>query len=521
VEQLPPDAGLPAADSDRLSVLAKAARRVSGTLTLDELLRNVAEEAANLLDADRATIFLHQPGPDTLVSRVAMGASQREITIRANQGVAGEAFTRGRSIRVDDAGSDPRFSPRIDQELGYHTRTLLATPMLGTEGRAIGVLEVLNKRQGRFGLQDEQMSMALASQAAVAIESSRLFECIRDDTNRLVAENERLRRQLKVPPQAEPFLGACPQVRQLLQTVEQIADVTVNVMILGETGTGKTLLARIIHDCSPRRDRHMMTLNCAALPESLLESELFGIESGVATGVTGRQGKIELADGGTLFLDEIGDMSLPMQAKILRVVQSGEFERVGGSRTLRSDVRFISATNKDLSEEMAAKRFRQDLYYRLNVVALHIPPLRQRRGDIPDLAGFLLDKANRRFAKEVAGIEPQAMACLCSAPWPGNIRQLENEIQRAVATTPSGQTISLGQLSPELAGAEPPPADGSPLTLPRAVDELQKRLIVEAMRAEGNNKTRAAARLGISREGLRKLMARLGLEASLPGDPMK
>jgi len=285
------------------------------------------------------------------------------------------------------------------------------------------------------------------------------------------------------------------------------------VLITGESGTGKELMAKTIHYSSPRARKPFVALNCAALPENLLESELFGIEKGVATGVEKRIGQFEAAHGGTLLLDEIGDLSLTAQAKILRVLQERVVQRLGGRETIPIDVRVLAATNQDLEEAIKQGKFREDLYYRLKVIHLRLPPLRAIPDDIEQLAHYFLAELCREMKREPLRFSAQAMQALRKAPWPGNIRQLQNEIKRLAICAP-GPVIEIEDLAPEIGGdapSEPLSSNDSDRALDEAVGDYEKRCLQEALHAHGNNQVRTAKALGLSRQGLIKKMKRFGI----------
>lgn len=325
---------------------------------------------------------------------------------------------------------------------------------------------------------------------------------------RLSTENIHLKKNLGHKFLPSGFLGTSPQIRDLIAKVEKVADTPVNILITGETGTGKELIAKMLHYNSGRREGPFVVLNCSALPETIFESEMFGIERGVATGVEKRIGKIEQADKGSLFLDEIGDMPLPSQAKILRVIESYELERVGGRKTIPVDIRIISATNKDLRKESEKGAFREDLMYRLDVVDLHIPPLRERKDDIPLLANSFLEQYVRRFGCGEMHFAPEVMDRFMTYPWPGNVRELENEVERAVVLS-FPDTITVDDLSGCLRKFDR--AD-EPEKRPASMKENEMDLIKKTLLITEGNKTKAARMLGLSREGLRKKMGRYGLE---------
>ena len=325
----------------------------------------------------------------------------------------------------------------------------------------------------------------------------------------LIEQNRALKKQLDDIRAKGQMIGASPSFRRMLTLVEQIADSSATILIQGESGTGKELVARTIHERSARRNGPFVAVNCAALPETLLESELFGYEKGAFTGAAGRkEGRFELANSGTLFLDEVADLSLVTQPKILRVLQEGEFERLGGTRSLQVDVRIVAATNQDLSEMVKEKRFREDLYYRLNVISVRVPPLRERHEDIRVLAQHYLRVYAAKNGRKLEGFSNEALERLESYAWPGNVRELENLIERTVLLARKDR-IDAEDLPEEVAGVKRPPRDailelvGTPLT------EIEQRLLDETLRITGGNKTQAAKLLGIDvRTVARKLERR-------------
>lgn len=396
--------------------------------------------------------------------------------------------------------------------------------------RLIAVTEEISK--GRFGKYDDIFELTKSGQyppliarfaesfgmMAVKVEAReyRLEQMIeelrsteaqlRAAREQLARENSTLKKNLRRSFPFSSILGTSPQIRELISKAERIADSRLSVIITGETGTGKELFAKAIHFNSPRSAKPFVAVNCSAIPETIFESEMFGIEKGVATGVEARIGKIQQAQGGTLFLDEVGEMPLQLQAKLLRVLEERTLERVGSRTAIPVDLRIIAATNRDLTKEIAAGRFREDLYYRLNGVTLRISPLRERKGDIELIARQFLDKWGRSCGRPPMRIAKDALERLRSYGWPGNVRELDNEIERAVALA-YGDTINTTDLSDPLQQAVLSPTGGSSL-----LKDSEKQLIERALLEAKGNKTQAAERLGMSREGLRKKLKRLGLE---------
>jgi DNA-binding NtrC family response regulator len=338
------------------------------------------------------------------------------------------------------------------------------------------------------------------------------------------SENIRMKRDLGRQFLQSGIVGNSAVMRDVLRLVEQVADTSLTVLILGETGTGKELVARALHESSTRANKPFVAINCAAIPDSLLESELFGIERGVASGVIERMGRFEQVNGGTLFLDEVGDMPASAQIKLLRILETRQFERVGGRKPLSVDIRLVAATHKNLRQ---SESFREDLYFRLCGVSVHVPPLRDRKGDIPLLVRHFADAVAKRMNRAPALFSPEAVACLESYPWPGNVRELQHEIQRSIVLSAEG-VITPRDLSPDIreynAGSmsassmpqekrhEEEEAPGRSAMPSSPLADAEKRLILETLARTVNNKSETARLLGISRGGLRKKMRRLGLQ---------
>ena len=348
---------------------------------------------------------------------------------------------------------------------------------------------------------------------ALTSENVQLAAALADANERLRAENVYLRREVERRYGFGQLIGSSPAIGRVFEIMEKVAETDATVLITGETGTGKDLVARAIHYAGARKDQRFVAQNCAALPDTLLESELFGHKRGAFTGAhADKRGLFEVAHRGTIFLDEVAETQPGMQVRLLRVLQDGEIRPLGSSDTRKVDVRVIAATNRDLPKEVEAERFREDLYYRLRVVEIPIPPLRARSGDVPLLAEHFLEAANRRMGREIRGFTNAAMERLEAHPWPGNVRELENEIERCVALAGEADTLGVEMLSDALrdGGAAPAvvPRDAS---LNDAVDVFKRAMIRDALEATGN-KTGAARKLGIPRQSLQKMMKRLEME---------
>jgi len=323
---------------------------------------------------------------------------------------------------------------------------------------------------------------------------------------RLQRDTQSLRERVRERYRFHNIVGDAPELQAVYEVVKRAAPTRATVLILGESGTGKELIAQALHEESPRRDKTFVKVNCAALSETLLESELFGHEKGSFTGAAGRrEGRFELADGGTLFLDEIGDISLSTQIKLLRVLQQKEFERVGGTQTIKVDVRLVTATNRELAAEVKAGKFREDLYYRLNVVAVTLPPLRQRKGDIPALVSHFIEKYSKAYAKEVRGLAAGTLNALLAHDWPGNVRELENVVERAVVLAKAPE-LTAEDLPPSLRGPRPRERVPGALIPGATLHEIEREAILRTLEMVGGSTSRAAEILGIS---VRKIQYRL------------
>ena len=322
----------------------------------------------------------------------------------------------------------------------------------------------------------------------------------------LARETQQLRARVRERYRLDGMVGDAPELQAVYEIVRQAAATKATVLVLGESGTGKELIAQALHEQSPRKDKPFIKVACAALSETLLESELFGHERGSFTGAAGRkEGRFELADGGTLFLDEIGEVSAATQVKLLRVLQEREFERVGGTQTLKVDVRVVAATNRDLAAEVKAGHFREDLYYRLNVVSVTLPPLRRRKGDLPALVSHFIEKYSKAYGKEVRGLAPGTLNALLSHDWPGNVRELENAIERAVVLTKTTD-LTADDLPPSLRGPRPTTHDVSSLIPGATLEQIEREAILRTLELVGGSTTKAAEMLGIS---VRKVQYRL------------
>ncbi len=510
------------ADVERLRLLYDLGCAFAGRLDLHELISFVVHKCREVLDGEGTSLLLLDPETNELVIPYVVDephVAERlgSLRIPAGQGIAGAVLREGRPLRIDDPATDPRFYREADRQTGVTTRNLIAAP-LATHRGTIGVIEVVNHRDGPFTDTDLEFLGAIAGSVAVGIENARLYEQMKSSAERLRTEVGALRRDLARRDRFTEIVGTGPTMAEVFRLMESAAASPITVLVEGETGTGKELVARAIHRESPRAEAPFLAVNCAAFQETLLESELFGHRRGAFTGAThDRRGLFEAAERGTVFLDEVGEMSPAMQAKLLRVLEQGEVLPVGDSRARRVDVRIISATNRNLAAEVAAHRFREDLYYRLVAFPIRLPALRARREDIPLLVDRFLRTAADTHRKRIPGIAPAALERLVRFEWPGNVRELRNELERAVALAPDGEPIHVEHLSSRLDAGGGDAAWGVALcgaegpSLLAARRAFEARYIGEVLRAEGGNVSHAARRLSLSRVMLQRKMKAYGL----------
>ncbi len=490
-------------------LLGKIAVRMTSTLELGAVLAAITRGLAEDFDAALARIWLLET--DVLHLVASAGLSERLDGSHARVAVGaqkiGQLVVDRTPLYLDDVAHEPRI---VDQAwiAANHIVAFAGYP-LEFRGHVLGVLAMFSRRP----LSPDEFARlgVFAAQASVAITNARLFEQVSRLSRRLEAENAYLKEELHGarPPS---IIGASPSLAKAVRELEQVAPTSSTVMLLGETGTGKELFARAIHEASPRRDRALVTVNCAAIAPSLFESELFGHEKGAFTGALARRlGRFELAHGGTLFLDEIGELAPDAQAKLLRVVQEQRFERVGGTETIAVDVRLIAATNRDLAADVRDQRFRADLFYRLSVFPIQLPPLRDRREDLPALVATLLAALAHRFGHAAPAIEPDAILYLQAYDWPGNVRELANVVERA-AILARGRTIGIGDL-PELRAAPTSPDEPAEAgqSLKVRVESFERAQIADAMAKAGGNLSEAARLLHTSRATLQYKLKLYGL----------
>lgn len=483
-----------------LSALMKASTTVNAIRGLDELQKILLELLFEVIPAERGAILLsHGDGLDDAAVFGLDRARGPVGAIKVSRTIAQQVLREKTSVLISDPPAKEGYS---SESLNQSRPTSLMCVPLVMLDRRLGVIYLdTNAPDVRFDQDHLQLVSAIAAITAVAIENARHFEWLQ-------SENERLLADVNIE---HNMVGESPSMKQVYQFISKVAPTDSTVLISGESGTGKELAARAIHQNSKRAKLPFMAVNCAALAETLLESELFGHEKGAFTGaIAMRKGRLEVADGGTVFLDEIGELSQALQVKLLRVLQEREFERVGGTKTIKVDIRLVAATNKDLEQAIAGGTFRQDLFYRLNVVELAMPPLRERPDDISLLANYFASKHGEKCNRRILGVSPEAQARLLSYEWPGNVRELENAIERAVVLGATDHILP-EDLPEATLESEAAPTTASAPRYHDAVTQTKKQIILSAMDQAKGSYTEAARLLGVHPNYLHRLIRNLNL----------
>jgi Nif-specific regulatory protein len=465
------------------------------SLDLKASLQQIMKILARIMGMRRGTICILNPDTSEAQVEIAHGLSAEAASrgrYRLGEGITGRVVATGKAVVVPAVSREPLFLNRTRSrgDISSLDLAFICVP-IKAEGRAIGTLSVDRPAGGLSAEEDLRLLTIVSNMVAQAVSNLRK---LKRETERLMAENLNLRQELGERYLMTNIVGKSRPMAHVYEMAGRVCRSSATVLIRGESGTGKELIAHAIHYNSPRSNKPFIRVSCAALPDTLLESELFGHEKGAFTGATNmKRGRFELAEGGSLFFDEIGEISPAVQVKLLRVLQEREFERLGGTRTLKADVRIIAATNQDLEEAVAAKRFREDLYYRFNVFPIFMPPLRERRSDVLLLAEHFLAKYARENGKNIRRISTPAIDLLFQYHWPGNVRELENCIERAVLICDE-EAIKSYHLPPTLQTAESSGTQTS-LSLSAATERLERELIIEALKAANGNVSQAAARL--------------------------
>jgi formate hydrogenlyase transcriptional activator len=514
-------------ERDRLQALLEVNNVLVTSRELPEVFRGIVSTLKRVIHHDYTSLALLDPVSGLLKIHALdfpghQGLFKQEITIARDASPAGTAITTGQPLLARGAELD-RYTSEVMRVLRNEGLQNVCCVPLITQGRTFGSLNLASRHLDAFPPQDVELLQQVAAQIAIAVENALAFKEIDALKNKLAVEKLYLEEEIRSEFNFEEIVGESPVLKRALAQVELAAPAGTTVLLLGETGTGKELFARAIHNLSPRRDRTFVKINCAAIPSGLLESELFGHEKGAFTGAIAQKvGRFELADRGTLFLDEVGDLPLELQPKLLRVLQEQEFERLGGTRTTRVDVRVVAATNSDLSKLVAERAFRSDLYYRLNVFPIQIPALRERPEDIPLLVRYFVQRFSRSLNKEVEYIPADAMDALSNYSWPGNIRELENLLERAVLLSPGKELrVPLSELKSATLAA-PAGADSSSsfttLTSPASpvstLEEAERQHILRALKQTQwriAGPKGAAVLLGMKRTTLQARMRKLAI----------
>ena len=507
---------MPAARPDNLRALLEVARALSRTLDRASAVARVVELLEDELAAVAATVSLADPSSGELRVEAASGLARdsvHRVRFRPGEGINGRVFESGRPIVLPDAGREPLFLDRTGllAAARKHRRDVayVCVPIPGERKRAGTVGAAFPRDAARDW---EEVAAFLEVAATMLGQTLRAHGRVEAERRKLLDENRALKEELRERYELRNLVGNSAPMRRVYELVAQAAPSSATVLLRGESGTGKELVAHAIHYGSPRASRPFVRVSCAALPESLVESELFGHEAGAFTDARARRpGRFELANGGTLFLDEVGELTPAVQVKLLRVLQEREFERVGGTEPVRVDVRLIAATNKDLEAAMRAGTFREDLFYRLDVFSIFVPPLRERRTDIPLLADFFVEKLAREHRRDVRRIATTAIDVLMSYHWPGNVRELANCIERAILVCDGG-VIHAHHLPPTLQTAE---VSGTlpESSLEAALGAFEKDLLLDAVKIARGNRARAARLLQTTERILSYRLKRHGIDA--------
>ena len=499
----PSQAGLPSSARTvrDLNALLNFSRTLSSVQDLATLQQKVVDAIFEVAPADRAAVLLLEAGAEEFASVLGRYRNAGpEQPIQASQTILRQVVAENVAVLSNDIIEDEAYRA-ADSLVAPRVRSVLAAPM-EAQGKLVGVLYLDASTPGvQFDAGLLQLILALGNIAGLAMENARHLEW-------LGGENRRLQQELMAD---HGMVGESQPMKAVLDFISRVAGRESTVLVWGESGTGKELVARAVHANSGRADKPFVAINCAAITETLLESELFGHEKGAFTGaVSQKKGKLETAEGGTVFLDEVGELAVPLQAKLLRVLQEREFERVGGTRPIKVDIRLIAATNRDLKEASRAGSFRQDLFYRLNVVSVRMPALRERKEDIPLLANFFAVRFGEKVKRRVVGISPKARACLLRYQWPGNVREQENAIARAVVLG-STELLQVEDLPESI--VEETAEEGEPVSaLHEGLRQAKKELIERAIEQAGGNYTEAAGILGVHPNHLFRLIKTLNLK---------
>ncbi|RLB66804.1 MAG: sigma-54-dependent Fis family transcriptional regulator, partial [Deltaproteobacteria bacterium] len=502
-----------------IDMLHDVATSIYAANDLDEMLNNVLAKIKEVFNIEGASIALHDPEQHkfyfirTVEQQNSKNLKQQDPDkwhFPETYGVAGWVFKHNNSVRIEDVSRDKRFCNKLDIQKNLDTHSMICVP-LKTRKKFLGVLYAINSQTGHFTEKSQLLLEILSSTIAISIENARLYGELKLHAETLKSENTRLKAELHDRFNKQGIIASSEAMQRIFYLLNKVIVTTTTVLIQGETGTGKELIAKAIHYNGPLKDKPFIAENCAALSESLLESELFGHVKGSFTGaVSDKKGLFEQAQGGTIFLDEIADMPLAMQSKLLRVIQEGSVRPVGGSKSFRIKFRLIAASNRDLRNEVEKGNFRKDLFYRIQAFPIVLPPLRERREDIALLAAFFLKKYTEKFNWPDVRMAPDVVEILLQYEWPGNVRELEHEIERALTIAGEGNNINAAYLSERIRGVirQTDYSFDSHTTLPTAVSRLERIMVSSALTQTRGNRSQAAKLLGLTRQGLLNKIAR-------------
>lgn len=488
--------------------IIKISTIINSTFDINEVLKRIMDSANKVVKGEASSLLLINETDNTLYFHVALGDKGEEVkkyTLRIGEGIAGWVAKYSKPLLVPDVQNDKRFYKDISKRINFKTKSILCVPLKIRE-KTIGVLEVINKKgQSSFSIDDQSLLETFSNLAAIAIENARIYQDIK-------LENINLKKELINEKMPSQFIGESKLIKEKLEMADQVAETNTTVLLLGESGTGKELFAEHIHYKSKRRRNPLIKVNCAAIPENLIESELFGHVKGAFTdAIVNKMGKFELANTGTVFLDEIGELSYSVQSKLLRVLQDHIIQRVGGTTSKHIDIRLIAATNKNLYEEVKQNRFREDLFFRLNVFPIFIPPLRERKEDIPLLSKSFLRKFNNELKKNIKSLSNEVMNILIGYFWPGNVRELQNVIERSVVLCKNEvitkKDLYLGNenISVKSTGLD------AALSLKEAINNFKRDYIIKVLEKTGWKQTKASNILKIQRTYLSRLISELNI----------
>ncbi|MGD8372165.1 MAG: sigma 54-interacting transcriptional regulator [Syntrophobacterales bacterium] len=489
----------------RVSILKDISPLLTSVLDTDSVLEMIIESVTRLMEAKASSLLLVDKSRKKLYFQVATGEAKEEVKkfeIELGQGIAGHVALTGKPLLIPDVSKDSRWDSTISEATGFETRSIACVPIKSKQ-EVIGVIQIIDREDGQpIREADMEILSHFSELSSVAIERARNYKDI-------VNENIYLKKELE---SRYEIIGVSKAIEQVIADAVKVANSKTTTLITGESGTGKELVARLIHKIGPRRKKKLMVVNCAAFTDTLLESELFGHEKGSFTGAISRKtGVLEIADGGTLFMDEVAEMSPSMQVKLLRVIQEGTFNRVGSPSPMQVDIRVIAATNKNLFEEVKRGTFREDLYYRLNVVHIYIPPLRERRDDILVLAQHFLDKYRSIRGAANLAFDPNTLEVMQNYHWPGNVRELENAIERAVVMGGGEHVVRPEDLPFSAAPSGDTAQELLGCSLKEALDSFKRDFLQRNLDHQGGSVKDTAKILGIQRTYLSRLISKYGL----------